>query len=477
MPRPLTGRVRDRRLNDGSLAFDVVIRDRSVTVGYAPDWTQKSVESLLENKLLPRAKLNEPWWEEITPSSAPRTADLVTFREVASETVLRYEGRYTNNNTLNAYKSPLMKHVGPFFSWDGERERMVSEINGALVSEFTKAKVREREVLSDLADTLQELNDDVLRDPRRLREQLDTPEEWTLLVRYGQRGGRVPLVEALEDGRGKISLSSRGLSNNEINRCLARLRDVLKTARIDFKIDLGDPTEDRSLPRTDPARSWLLPFHLQAVFDAAAELDLREPKGGPDYRELGREALVVLLALGGPRVSEVGAADWHDAHLAAATSYVEIKDSKTSAGKRNLRLYPLARDALRRRKAVLNPRGTDPIFATFTGGRRDRNSIRNRMLIPILKRADEILDEHGLPLLPERTTPHTFRRTCLTYMAWADVPMRRTMAHAGHKDSKLTLEVYQQDFPDDPLALEWIRFWFGFGKTRPRKGLLAAAAV
>jgi integrase len=64
-----------------------------------------------------------------------------------------------------------------------------------------------------------------------------------------------------------------------------------------------------------------------------------------------------------------------------------------------------------------------------------------------------------LGLKRDRVTPHTFRRTYVTYLAWAGVPARREMSQAGHKDAKLTLQVYQQDFPDDPPALAQVKGW------------------
>jgi hypothetical protein len=92
------------------------------------------------------------------------------------------------------------------------------------VSAFTNTKMHEREVMRDLADTLAEMEDSVLRDAEDLRIQLDTQEEWDLLVRYGQRGGRHPLAQALtSDVRSRISLSSRGLSNNEITPRIRRI--------------------------------------------------------------------------------------------------------------------------------------------------------------------------------------------------------------------------------------------------------------
>jgi hypothetical protein len=186
----------------------------------------------------------------------------------------------------------------------------------------------ERELMTNLAATPAELDDEDLRNPTRMRELLDSEAEWELLVRYGQRAGRLALAQALgPSASGRISLSSRGLSNNEINRCLSRLRDIIDLAREECGVEIGDPTRKRNLPRTDPPGSWLLPFQLEAVFDAADELDRRR-NAGPDYRSLGRRALVELLGLGGPRVSEVG--------------------------KR-----PLARPAPGRRRLLPDPRGED----------------------------------------------------------------------------------------------------------------------
>lgn len=461
----------ERRLTDGRVVFDAVIRKRQAVIGYAPEWSRGRAQHLLDNVLVPRAKLGQPWWEELERRAADDAAasrEQVTFAEAASEYVNRVQSQYDNASTRNAYMSPVMKHVGPFFSYEGSRPRLVAETKGTLVSAFTSAKMREREVLADLADTLAELDDDVLRSPEALRAQLDTKEEWELLVRYGQRGGRTPLAQALrDDDRRRISLSSRGLSNNEINRCLARLRDILDLAREEFGVDIGDPTRRRSVPRTDPPRSWLRPFHLQAVFDAADELDGRRSRGGPDYRLLGRKPLVVLLGLGGPRVSEVGAAVWGDAHLHQERAVLHIPEAKTSAGLRDLRLHPLVRNVLAERKESLQPRDADPILATARGGRRDRNSIRNRLLNPTLARAGELLAERDLPPLPDRVTPHTFRRTYLTYLAWAGVPLRRAMSQAGHKDAKLTLQIYQQDFPDDPVALIQVKTWLGLEAESP----------
>jgi integrase len=54
-----------------------------------------------------------------------------------------------------------------------------------------------------------------------------------------------------------------------------------------------------------------------------------------------------------------------------------------------------------------------------------------------------------------------FRRTAMTYWAWADRNQRWAMGQAGHKSAKMTLEAYQQTFPRDPEAraqvVNWLR--------------------
>jgi hypothetical protein len=202
MPRPLAGRVIQRHLSDGRLAFDIRIRDRQVLAGYGPEWSRERAEHVLRASLLPRALLKQPWWEELVrpeDDDAAASRGPVTVREAASEYVSRLLGQYSNDATLNAYISPVMKHIGPFFTYDGARERRVDEINGTLVSSFTATKMAERELLSNLAATLAQLDDEDRRDPGRLRQLLDSEAERTCSsatgsaaagVRWPKRSGR-----------------------------------------------------------------------------------------------------------------------------------------------------------------------------------------------------------------------------------------------------------------------------------------------
>lgn len=471
MPRELSGSVLPRRLDDGRMSFDVKIRDRRVKLGEEPEWDAKRAERLLQQILIPAAKLKLDWWERI-PAAATRASNgrskVPDFHSVASEYVHSLS-RYENPNTRNAFISPVVKHLLPFFAYlDPERTipRRLDEITGTLVTDFTLAKQAERQILRELSEVLGELDDAVLRDPYALGEQLD-PREWQLLQRYGQRGGRRPVDEA---GAGRrISLSSRGLSNNEINRCLTRLRSIVAFANDTYELSLRDPTRHRFLPRVDPPRAWLRPDQFEALLDAAAELDASPARR--DYAAHGRLSAVLVLGLAGPRVSEFANARWRD--FRGSEGVLHIPESKTSAGERDIELHRVVLRALTERHARLAPEPSDFIWPTAAGSKRDRNNVRNRLLAPVIARADALLAERGqrplprpaglsgvaLDKAPPRVTPHTFRRTYLTYLAWAGRHQRFAMGQAGHKDAKLTLEVYQQTLPsrfDDRVA-EWIR--------------------
>jgi integrase len=310
----------------------------------------------------------------------------------------------------------------------------MTDLHPQLIDRFTAAKVAEREVLRELPDTLAELGDAVLRSDDLLAAQLDA-EEFRLLCAYGQRSKL-----------GKRSLSSRGLSNNEINRCLDRVRAVVRLANTNYKLGLDDPTVDKYLPREEPPRDWLRPDQLQAIFDAAAELDAKATR-----YETNRTGIVTMLALAGPRVSELGG--MRPEHVSMSEDIIRIPEAKTSAGRRDLHMHRAVREAVK--SAMSN--GSEWLFPTDNGTRRDRDNIRNRVLAAALARAADLLAQRGQRPLP-RVTPHTFRRTYLTYCAWAGKPERFAMAQAGHKDATLTLELYQQHFPArlDPRVPAWL---------------------
>jgi integrase len=454
MPRRLTGTVRERRLSDGCIAYDVRIRDQQVLVGYAPDVRRAEVELLLERRLLPLARRGEPWWEHVPAPTveapgAPSQASALTVERMLSDYHAAICARYGNQRSRNAYLSPLTAHVGPFFAYDGDRPRTVQELTGPLVTAFVQAKRAEREVLCDLADTLAELSDATRRDEDALREALDG-QEWLMLMRYGQRGGGRRAADPRATGR--FSISTRGLSNNEINRCLSRLRDAMRLAEEDHDLTLRDPTARRRLPAREPDRTWLMPDALEAIFDAARELDGQQPCGRGGRLPIGRYPLVVCLALAGPRVSELCAFAATDLR----SDGLHVAQAKTSAGRRVIELHPVVRRALEGHRRSVG--GEDvTLLATTFGAQRDRGDVR-RVLATIIARARDLAAARGQDPLPERITPHTFRRTYLTYLYWAGHPINFAMHQAGHKDSRMLLEIYQGRVPRvlDERVAAWV---------------------
>jgi len=136
MPRDLSGSVLPRRLADGRLSFDVKIRDRRVKLGEEPEWDLMRAQRLLEHVLVPAAKLQLDWWDRIPGPAAARAGDgrsaVPDFHSVASEYVHSLS-RYDNPNTRNAFVSPVVKHLLPFFAYvNAERTipRRLDEITG-----------------------------------------------------------------------------------------------------------------------------------------------------------------------------------------------------------------------------------------------------------------------------------------------------------------------------------------------------------
>lgn len=67
--------------------------------------------------------------------------------------------------------------------------------------------------------------------------------------------------------------------------------------------------------------------------------------------------------------------------------------------------------------------------------------MRQRVLAPVVKRANQLRDQGGLaPLL--RVSPHSLRRTYISLLIEAGAPLPYVMRQVGHEDSRTTLEVY-----------------------------------
>ncbi|MGO9496433.1 MAG: tyrosine-type recombinase/integrase [Solirubrobacteraceae bacterium] len=67
-----------------------------------------------------------------------------------------------------------------------------------------------------------------------------------------------------------------------------------------------------------------------------------------------------------------------------------------------------------------------------------------------MSRANQIRAAQGRPPFRAHVTPHTFRRTYITYMIAAGYGLPYVQAQVGHADPAVTLSIYAQRAGDAP---------------------------
>jgi integrase len=247
----------------------------------------------------------------------------------------------------------------------------------------------------------------------------------------------------LRDDRGGVL---RPLSASSINKTIEVLQSILALA-VEYGHLPANPAAGRRRRLKAPPRR---PVHLdmaeqiQALLDAAAELDRR-----PYWRSSDRRAIIATLMFAGPRAHELCHLRWRDVDL--ANGRIHIGRSKTQAGLREITLLPVLRDELAAHKARAYRSGPDnPVFPTGTGGMRDKDNLRNRVLAAAIDRADELLAERGQLPLPGGLTPHKLRHTFASILVACGEDPASVMAQLGHTDPKFTLRVYTHLMRRDP---------------------------
>ena len=99
----------------------------------------------------------------------------------------------------------------------------------------------------------------------------------------------------------------------------------------------------------------------------------------------------------------------------------------------------------------------DPVFATPSGRARDKDNIRNRVLAPAIKRANELLEAADLAALPNGLSPHSLRRTFASILVALGEDPRYVMGQLGHASPNFTLRVYAQAMHHDDGARDRLR--------------------
>jgi integrase len=229
----------------------------------------------------------------------------------------------------------------------------------------------------------------------------------------------------------------RGISNTSFNKTVARLAQVLEDA-VEYGWIPSNPAagKRRRLRRDPPTHTFLELDEIHALLDAASELD-REARAD---RKIGRRAILATLVLAGPRVSELCGLEVRDVNLAAGR--LVVRDAKTPSGIREIDVTPALRDELTSYRAGARlGRPHSPFFPTSRGGRRDKDNVRTRVLLPTLIRANMRRSEHGLAELPH-VTPHSLRRTYISLLLLSGAEPQYVMQQVGHADPDVTLRLY-----------------------------------
>jgi integrase len=108
-----------------------------------------------------------------------------------------------------------------------------------------------------------------------------------------------------------------------------------------------------------------------------------------------------------------------------------------------------------------------PAFPTRNGTARTKDTVRARVILPVLQRANQLRAQNDVPPIRAHVTPHTLRRTYITFMLAAGFDLPYVQDQVGHTDPATTLTIYAQVIrrPDrDQLRAE-ARALFGERET------------
>jgi integrase len=465
--RPATGRVEPEKLADGTFAFRLRFRAygkrENVTLHERRDcdcdckggWTERTAELELSNLL---ARIQAGVWERPKPKPVIEKTftEMPLFDEFASYWLkAKLEGligkKPITKGTHDGYLSMLRQHLLPFFG----RYRL-DDIDDDLCAAFRKHKIQEAHELKEALDAGADLRDERNRKIKPLGPA-SIQGLITLLAEI--------LQEAFED---------KWIPANPARGKRLKLH-VPKPKRTFLEMDELAVIEDAAAEQDPDLARFALAAQAAPAGSTAGAVALRLSEGKRQnliaselgmcpgtihfhVRNLGamrvgvyvgRKALVCTLGRSGVRNSEcsaiqIGHLRIHDLHNAR----VDIPDSKTETGIRNVEISPYLAEVLiehidRLSKAGFDTGPTAPLFPNERGKRMSRKRV-GVIVHEAAVLATEKMRERGLPPLAH-ITPHSLRRTYITIALLANnYDIKWVMDQVGHADSKMTMDVYNQ---------------------------------
>jgi len=379
----------------------------------AQGWTPAQAQEALE-KVLMEVKLD--LWKPPAPEPIPEPHADSTFREFATRWFEAGQGGW-RPKTREDYQWQLSHHLLPYF-----QRHTLSQITVAEVDCYRKAKLGESAKLTKAQDDWR----------RRLDEATDRK------ARREIRRERPP----------------RPLSAGSINKTLITLAQILEMA-VEYDLIERNPAKGkrRRLKVSKPPAVWLdRAKHITALLDAAGELDHEAPA---ERKHIERRALLSVLVFAGLRIGELSELLWRDVDLSAKT--IKVRDAKTDAGRREIDVLPVLHDTLAALKAKRKPSPQNRVFPTTSGAAQNPSNIRQRVLAPAVKRANEQLEAAGEAPLPQPLTPHKLRHTYASLLVALGTDPGATMDQLGHTDPAFTLRVYRHGMRRDAASKQALR--------------------
>jgi integrase len=441
MPRrPGVQIVRKPRV-DGSMTFSLRVRvggvDGRILLGNTGDgWDEARAERARQQLL---AKIELGLWTPGDGAVRPANKE-PTFRELATEWFAdRQANPVVRPRTVEHDLWQLTRYLLPFFG-----ALRPSQITPLTVKEYRRGIHEQNAHIRAAADAGKPLRDGrgqklrplgnrlINATLRTLAAVLDDAEDGRWIERNVARGRR--MREPVSRTKGDVL---------EPDEFLSLLEAADQLDRATHRPDTLEKADTVRMLRDELRMPWKQISSRVGVAETTAMYLYRcEPTGQP--LACGpRRAVLATLGLAGLRVTEL--CELNKQHINLATASIHVRDSKTAAGIRTVDIRPRLLDELTGYRAALGEAAMEsPAFPTGTGGRRTKDNVRARVVVPVLKRGNELRAQRDEPPILAHVTPHTFRRTYITYMLAAGFDVPYVQAQVGHRDPAVTLAVYAQ---------------------------------
>jgi integrase len=382
-----------------ALRFTAYGERRYVTLGRTDEgWTEhKAEEELRKIKGEVRDGTWKPWEAAEEPE---QPAPEPTFHEFASEWFEASKDEWREATRLD-YQWQLQFHLLPYF-----KDHRLSDITIAEVDRYRQSKLATNRAIEAAA-----------------------------------KKGKPRMLTYTHPSGNQYKRPERPLSATSINKTITRLGQILEVAVERELIDRNPAKiggKRRKLKTTKPDRVYLdRAEQIEALLAAAGNMDRDAKTNG----RIERRALLATLTFAGLRISEAIDLQWRDINLAGAR--LRVRESKTGAGVRNVDLLPTLLDELTSLKAKAGTvEQAQAVFPSAAGTRQDRNRVRNRVLAPAIRKANEQLIADGSAPLPDGVTLHALRRTFCSLLVALGRDPAYVMKQMGHSDPTVTLGIY-----------------------------------